>query len=963
MSKKHKKYEHKKSEKKQDSSDDEIKIDFSKIKEKTSKAFSGLKKFNKSKYSKTILITTLIVLIILISTIYRVYPASLPIAEEDQRNQLRANVINQFISTNRIANPSMTDAQILAMSEQNFSQFYSQNKDQFELEVQTRAQSFRDQVQDENGQTYLLAIDPYLWYSYAKWYDRTGFFGNEIIDGEERFTLRNGNIGTKREFIAPAATTVFVHRIIQIFNPDQDIFSTHFFLPVILIGIAIIPAFFLGKKFGGIPGGFFAATIFALSAPILGRTSAGFSDTDAYTFIFPFLIIWLFLESVDAKTLKNRMILSSLTGLSIVLFKFFWSGWWFTFDLLLGLAGVLLIYNIIVAAVTSTTKERKKDVLNSLKTPLTFIVIFFVSAIIFGLLLSAATNKDIGADLSSTITAPLEPLNFVLGFKGAAEGIGVGGDGLNYPLWPNVLTTVAELNAGNTDQVIAGGGGLWLIVCAILGAILLFFKMKEGKFVPIYGILLIVWLISTFYAGLVGVRFIALFAPVVAFGIAGLIGMLTGPHINKIFDNSKIGANIFKTVAIVVFILLLIIPQITDVKIGETYILPKMTMAHDVAKNEIPSYDDTWEAALKTINEQSDKAVISSWWDFGHWFEARSERSVTFDGGDQGKRIYWIGKTLLTSDEDESVDILKMLNCGQEESFNLLQEYTKDKLKATRLIKQITREEKETAQKTLISAGLTNTQVADVLEFSHCEDYSDMYFITSEDMTGKSAVWGHFGSWDFDRAYMYYKLSELSLEEAMAESKERLELTQEQAKPLYFEALKIREGENAENVANAWISPWPGYLTGNPVTCQEVEDLIGCEYNAVIGTQNGAQVVLWRILANTTNPNASQVVIRLIDQNTNQVLTQQLATPTGIVFGEKDEIKRFEFDNPTLGFDFGLFKDEEGNYRSIVSDPLLSQSMYTKLFFLDGQYTEHFEKVFDERSFRNWRIIVWKVNP
>ena len=49
------------------------------------------------------------------------------------------------------------------------------------------------------------------------------------------------------------------------------------------------------------------------------------------------------------------------------------------------------------------------------------------------------------------------------------------------------------------------------------------------------------------------------------------------------------------------------------------------------------------------------------------------------------------------------------------------------------------------------------------------------------------------------------------------------------------------------------------------------------------------------------------------------------------------------------------------NERALIIDPLLSESLFTKLFFLDGRYTNRFEKFSDMSTVNGQRVIVWKV--
>lgn len=916
---------------------DEIKINSKEIKQKTKKFFENKKIFNQ----KT-LIWTLIILIILVSSWFRLYPSSLPITQDWAQASVENNIKSQIDLQIRSQRSDLPEASISALVNQQYADYYQKNKVSIDEQVKSLSQMYKEEMKTADGQTYLLAIDPYLWYSYAKWAERTGFYGNEVVDGKEMFTLRNGRIGQDANFVWPSFMINVAHYIMKIFSPAMDVLTAAFLMPVILIGLAIIPAFFLGKKLGGVPGGFFAAAMFALSTPILGRTTAGFSDTDAYTFIFPFLILWLFIESVEAKTTKNTIILGTLTALATLLFRYFWSGWWFTFDFILGVTAIYILYKIIIH-MKKYKKWTPEHLLKGLKPELYFLGTFIVGVLVLATIFSALLGQNVGTTLSGVIQGPLEPINFILGFKGAAEGISVG-SGVNYPLWPNVLTTVAELNPGSSAQVLNGGGGLFLVLAAVLGLVLLMFKKKDGEPYPMYGIILAFWLASTYYAGLVGLRFIALFAPVVAFGIAALIGSLTGARMRTYANKHNIKPRLITTIVVVLGLIIIIAPQISQ--------------AHNTAKSEIPSYNDAWNDILLTIQNSSDKAIITSWWDFGHWFEAMSERSVTFDGGDQGKRIYWVGNTLLTSSEDQALDTLKMLNCGQEESYNLLEQFMKDKYKATTTLQKIIRQTKTEATTTLQNAGLTEDEIQQVLSYTHCEDLYPMYYITSSDMVGKAGVWGHFGSWNFSKAYMYYKLKNMPATTAIQEAQNVLGYSAEQARQEYLETQAITN----EDEAAAWISPWPQYVTQNPVDCTKKTDVLDCTYNIRIGTNGNNGIYVAKAIINQTSLNDSFLLIKVADLSTGALVSQSTAKPAGLTVHDGNETQKISFTDNTFSQDILVYKDQTG-YKSLILDPLLTDSVFTKLYYLDGQGLDHFKKIKEVTSFRGEKIILWKVQP
>jgi len=943
---KHKSRQNLQNDKNKDDSDDSS-VDYSKLEtsyRKIGNAFSWTKK---NIFTSKVNIVLLLAVLIFISIYVRMSPATLPITDQWAESTVLGNLQNNIAAQIKQQRPDLPQESINQLVQTEYSSFYAANKDQIDAQIATLSLQFKAELQNDQGQTHILGIDEYLWYSYAKWHDRNGYYGTEIVNGSPRFMLRYGRIGQGQLFIYVAYPINVLHSFLKIFNPARTIEQTAFYISIILMALVCIPAFFLGRKMFGTTGAFFATGIIAVSAAIVGRTLVGAPESDGYTILFPLLMTWLFFEALVSKKMLRTIIMSALAGLTGALFYFFWGGWWFTFLLLVGMAGVYIIYAGVLR------KINKKPIFNiELLREALIPIIFFVSMLLFAILISFAAGDSTSTVAKNIITAPIQPLNYITGFKSASQGNIIGDD---YALWPNVLRTVAELNPATLAQVVGSPGALTLGKFAIplfwlglLGIILLFFRYKENYMYPFYGAFLLAWLASTVYAGTTGLRFLVFVGIVIAFGLGSLVAYVVGPGLNAISGKmDKTGKTILTlTIILLFFFALLWTPIKTAKSIGDT---------------AVPIFDDAWYKSMEPIANSPNKAITTSWWDYGHFFQAFSEQTVTFDGGDQGKRIYWVGKTLITKDEDEAIDIMKMLNCGEEEGSNLLKAYVTDEMKASQLIMKITRENKTEAEKTLKTVGLTTDQIDSVLKMTHCTDLYDMYFVTSSDMVGKATVWGHFGSWDFEKAYFYYHLKNLPLPDAIEHAKRDLGYEANKTREMYNQAKKIQN----ENDAASWISIYPGYVTQTPASC--IKDTaknttITCNYNLVLDQQTGVNIVLTKGIINLTNERNSIFVMQAIDQRTGSILQQNTLIPAALVLDKNGELTRISLNNSNFGYDISVYENE-GKYYSVISNEALSQSLFTKLFFMDGKYTTHFTKVSDITSFRGEKIIVWKVEP
>jgi hypothetical protein len=123
---------------------------------------------------------------------------------------------------------------------------------------------------------------------------------------------------------------------------------------------------------------------------------------------------------------------------------------------------------------------------------------------------------------------------------------------------------------------------------------------------------------------------------------------------------------------------------------------------------------------------------------------------------------HWIGHSLLTNNENDAVGVLRMLDCGSNTAFEKLDESIDDIAKSALIIHDIVKMTKEDAKKYLLKY-VDGKKADEVLKYTHCEP-PENYYITSDDMIGKSGVWAHFGIWDFNRATIYNTLKKKEYE-------------------------------------------------------------------------------------------------------------------------------------------------------------------------------------------------------
>ncbi|MBI2141911.1 FKBP-type peptidyl-prolyl cis-trans isomerase [Candidatus Woesearchaeota archaeon] len=818
-------------------------------------------------------------------------------------------------------------------------------------QVKQTADYFKSFFQDSEGNNYMPDIDPYYWFRYARNIIELGHPGDIIKDGRSYDTFQ---LAPNGRYIEPEDTfhpysIAYLYRILGIFNPKITLMQAEMLYPVIVSALTSILVFLIARRIIGNIGGLFAGAMMALNPASLTRSLYGHGDSDTWVLFISVLATFLFLEALEAKKLKWQLGFAALSGLTIGVYARFWGGWWYIFDFLIAAAAIYAGYFLI--AHRSEIKKYAKNFFmhTELKTAMAVVLVF---ALFSGISVSLLAGPEV------FLLSPVSSLGFTRIKAPVMES-----------LWPNVLTTVAELNEGDINGIINNVGGIFLLYVALLGIVLTManrrIDSKELMFITIsatywllllllrnnfhqtwfiillsapiifrvayaairtepidmkLAALLIIWFMVTIYASTKGIRFVMLLAPAfsIAFGVT--IGFLYRHLSSLLTKEMHINRLIAGAALLIISATIFIYP--TNV----------WAISNSVAKQDAPIINDAWYNSLTAIRDSSNKtAIITSWWDFGHHFKALAERPVTFDGTTQGSpQAHWVGQMLRTDNEKMAVGILRMLDCGGNNAFEEVQKTNdNDTVKSVKTLYDIFEMDKDAAKSKLLKKyGMTEQQAEKVLSYSHCEP-PEAFFIASEDMIGKAGVWAHFGSWNFERAYAWQKLKDKTVEEAAAEMQSKFNYTREQAEQTYFDMQAI--SNDAE--ANSWVSPWPSYGQIDSCTRQGKEAVCN----------NGMRINL------TTN-------------DVYFYTAEGVRHPKSVTYLTETDVRRIAHEKD-VGIDLAATYVPEGDgYKLILAAPELNASMFTKMFFMRGHSLKHFKLLTYQRSITGAEIYTYKVD-
>ncbi len=825
----------------------------------------------------------------------RMLGEDIPLADSWAQNHVYSQIKNQLAGVVNQQYPNLPDDRKNKLVEEEWQKVYKEQGSQIEQQVgMVREQLKAFWKYDENGvsYTYMPDIDPYTYLRYARNYIEKGHLEDERRDGASFDNHMIAPLGAGVTFLLHPYVIAWQYKIMRIFLPKITLMEAANYFPIIFVLLALIPAFLIGRRFAGYPGGIVTATMIAIMAPIMGRTTWGHADTDTWNVLFPVLLIYLYMRLIDSKDAKHIVGWGVAAGLSTGLYAWAWmGGWWYVFDFLLAAFGVL------VASELYRTWKAPAKLKETVQRHALMGLVFIVSAGIF------VTWFTTFWDFWNSV---FQPLRFTV-IKEAAHP----------SLWPNVYTTVAELNPIDVRGIINQVGGWFYFWLSLAGIAMVSIRKQDGKWSLDfkYAPLFILWFFATFYASTKGVRFTLMLAP--AFAVA------TGIAMGRLYEwVARLATRDFKLNALVahgILVLTLVFLLSSQAR-----------LSYGTALNDIPIMNDAWWNALTAIKQDSKPdAIINSWWDFGHHFKYVADRRVTFDGASQNTPMaHWIGRVLTTSDEKEAVGILRMLDCGSNTAFDVLNRQFDDPVKAVKLLYKIIVLDRSSALRELVNAGIDEQEK--VLQNTHCEP-PENYFISSDDMIGKSGVWSHFGLWNFERAKMWIVLRGQSQEEAVDYMVREWNYTKDYAEQQYNEVQALGN----ENDANAWISPWLGLL-GGASDCNVINEIVGCG--------NG---VFYNMSNDDTAVNVQQGAGR---------------PPVLIKLEENGKFREIKYNDSNMGVSVLLYPTGPGKFMSVLGSQELLRGIFVRTYFLEGHGLKYFKEFNRQQFITGGQVIVYKID-
>ena len=367
-------------------------------------------------------------------------------------------------------------------------------------------------------------------------------------------------------------------------------------------------------------------------------------------------------------------------------------------------------------------------------------------------------------------------------------------------LSPNVFATVSELTQPNLTMITGLLGGRWLFAIGLAGMVALFFpprgwrgahllvlaatavyywvvaaapvagakeavallaapvvvalpfSLREADGAAlgrrVLGLVVVVWFHAALYQSYAGVRFLILLVPPFGFSCAAVAGGLYETLLGAAQSLHPIRRPLLLRSALALAIAALLILPIHQ--------------GYAAAASYVPMVNDAWWDALSKIRlESKADAIVDTWWDYGYWVKYIAERRVSADGSSLQTRLpYWLARAFSAPDPRQAAGLLRMLNCGSDlppergspGAFGELVNLGVDP--AIGILDGARPGESGSRCRGVASGAARALRQArgQVLRLTHC-DPPESFLVLSAEMARKASTWMSLASWDFARSY------------------------------------------------------------------------------------------------------------------------------------------------------------------------------------------------------------------
>ncbi|MFH1771947.1 MAG: STT3 domain-containing protein [Candidatus Omnitrophota bacterium] len=756
----------------------------------------------------------------------------------------------------------------------------------FNRQVSEKYTELKSKYQDETGQTYLLELDPYQWMRYTENVVKYGHPGDRKVKGKSYDTHMLAPVGMH---IGPVRFLFYfsahLYKAITFFYKGLSFYKYLFYLPLFYTFVFLFIVYVFSVKLFSHWGAFVATLFIGLNSIFIRRSCAGWYDYDTLSLIVPLLLVWCLFTALSGRVNLRRLTIYSIIASFLQgLYSFTWVGWWFIF---------LVVSCFFLCMILNNYCLYYKDLRNAHRQNAPY----FISAIIF----------TAGSILFCFLISRINLLTFII--SSIKENLNLG-KSLSVSIWPNTNYTIGELKPADMLRIAENLHGLLMFVLSLFGMLWFYSKEKRGRRKDFVYIMLF-WFLFMIFASSRSIRFVIYLAVPLGFFLGGFTD-----NIVKIIGEKKYLKVGFRHASYIGFFLAICL---------FTWIV--LSSGIKSCKQVYPLMDDGWHRVLMRIRaETPSNAVVNSWWDYGNFFKTTAGRRVIFDGQSQsGTLTYWMGKALVSEDENSAMRILRMINNASDGTFNSLNSYIIDPYKTLGTLEQLLLLDRDKGENLLRKNKIPANIISKVMDDLH-KVPDPAYFIVDSTMVGKMSPISFLGNWDVKKLYIYKNINE-SKADVLNALRSIFGLSPESAQSYYNEITITPEGKPVyESLSQRYF--YNGYAAKATKTGNLIHFDNGFLYNF-----DAKQGILYSIM------------------------NLSFKKPKTIVVTDEHSQEKIKTDDGDYERAVWMFKVDD-QYQSIILNEPLANSLFSRLYFIKGRGLKCFTPfIMDTEA----KIFVYKI--
>ncbi len=493
---------------------------------------------------------------------------------------------------------------------------------------------------------YLNEYDPFFWYRISEYIAKNGY-GAYFTWHDTLSWFPKGRDIAASSYPGNPFSAVFLFQLLSAIQLKISLLNVAMYFPVFMAAVVCVIAYFFGKDFGGKATGIFTSLLMAISPSYIGRTVAGFFDTENIGIFGIVATPFFFLRSIQTNnSLPKRVVYAVASGLAMGYAFASWGAARY-------ISSLLLLYVVVMLVIGKI--ERRHIISYSITTIVGFLIAVAVPRLGVSYILNIENLAALGAigllvvyEVIKTRMPESQARMATLGLVvlALAAFIILPYVGIGNPIAGKFLkvlnpfedagalySSVGENKVSSWSVFFADFG--ITIVLAALGA---YFILKEGGDSRYY--VLLFFLTAVYFTGTV-VRLTLILAFPASLLAGYAIVKLLEPFRTAITRQDDVKARRKKAQAVavskglsVIFIVLLfgsLVPHALNATSSAASPGPLVQSGVPVLFDG--KYADDWIKTLSWLNENTTPgSIVCSWWDYGYWIETMANRTTLADG-------------------------------------------------------------------------------------------------------------------------------------------------------------------------------------------------------------------------------------------------------------------------------------------------------------------------------------------